>query len=98
MTENSDRRDRRSPAPTVTLSYEEKIINALARVTHKRADDRLTRDKKDFDAIREVLRPLYRERDRMREAIGEVTEHCETCFDKYEACWRCKLLKAAVNP
>lgn len=59
-------------APTVTLSYEEKIINALSRVTHKRTDDGLTRDKRDFAAIRAVLQPLYAERDAERARLAEA--------------------------
>jgi hypothetical protein len=48
---------------TVKLSYEEKILNALGHVKHKRADDFITRSTREFEAIREVLRPLYAERD-----------------------------------
>lgn len=76
------KKEGRGMAPTVTLSYEEKIVNALSRVTHKRTDDRLTRDKRDFDAIREVLQPLYRERDKLRQAVEAITNpNCLGCGD-----------------
>ena len=50
----------------VQLSYEERIINALSCIHHKRNDDVLTRMKKEFDAIREVLKPLYEELKELR--------------------------------
>lgn len=50
----------------VKLSYEEKVLNALSRVEHKRSDSCIERDKKDFDAIREVLAPLYDEAEQLR--------------------------------
>lgn len=50
----------------VKLSYEEQIINALSHVKHKRSDDLLTRLKKEFDAIRKVLKPLYDELELLR--------------------------------
>jgi hypothetical protein len=45
----------------IELSYEERILNALSRVKHKRTDDRLARDSSDFAAIRAILQPLYDE-------------------------------------
>jgi len=57
---------------TVTLSYEERILNALAHVEHRRGDDRLTRDVRDAAAIRAVLLWLYAERDEARRIAGAL--------------------------
>jgi hypothetical protein len=61
----------------VELSYEEKILNALSRVPHKRGEDHLARDKKDFDAMREVLTPLYNE----LEQLQLIAEQAKTLVD-----------------
>ena len=45
----------------VVLSYEEQILNALGRLKRPRGEDFLARMKREFDAIREVLAPLYAE-------------------------------------
>lgn len=54
----------------VRLSYEERILNALARVRHKKTDDVIVRTKREFDAIREILQPLYDELDQLRKELG----------------------------
>jgi hypothetical protein len=61
----------------VELSYEEKILNALSRVEHKRGEDALARGKKDFDAMREVLTPLYDELNKLR----LIAEHAKALAD-----------------
>jgi len=57
---------------TVTLSYEERILNALAHVEHGRGDSGLTCDVADAAAIRGVLAPLYAERDEARWIAGAL--------------------------
>ena len=44
---------------TVTLSYEEQIINVLMGVSRKRGEDTLAWQVRKFNAIREVLKPLH---------------------------------------
>lgn len=85
----------------VQLSYEERIINALSRVTHKRADDRLTRDKREFDVMREVLGPLYAEVAQLREDKAKLRTallahfHADGC--PCDACAYRKFVLASVK-
>jgi hypothetical protein len=61
----------------VKLSYEEKILNALGRVQHKRKDDCITRSTREFEAIRPILQPLY---DELRDARREVEDRDKTIY------------------
>ena len=69
----------------VPMSYEEHILNALGRVKHKRTDDFLVRCKREFDAIRTVLGPLYAENAKLREEKAKLLTalrgdfHVDTC-------------------
>lgn len=54
----------------VELSYEEKIINALRGVPE--GGGLIATMKREFDAIRGVLTPLYAENDRLRERIRQL--------------------------
>jgi hypothetical protein len=66
----------------VTLSYEEQLINALSRVTHKRGEDVITRDKRTFDAMRAVLTPLYRELDTLRAQLAAMTAERDRAMER----------------
>lgn len=66
-------------APVVRLSYEEKIINALMALEYT-GDPRdvIGRFKQEFAAIRTVLKPLYKERDTLRELLRALLPFAET--------------------
>jgi len=78
---------------TVPLSYEERILNALARVEHRRGDGGITRDTKDAAAIREALAPLYVERDRLRAALLQL-QRWGSPGRPEQACWCAKHVRA----
>lgn len=81
----------------VSLSFEEKILNALAHVPHKRGENFMVRQRAEFDAIRKVLQPLYEQnaeisahRDRLNKILrtlegSELAGSCDWGFCDREA-------------
>ena len=69
----------------VTLSYEERILNALAHVEYRRGASRLERDVRDAAAIREVLAPLRAEFDEARDNDAQsrqmLAQQCDLARD-----------------
>ena len=63
----------------VTLSYEEKIINALSRLPVKRHLGSLEYSRLQFDTIRRVLMPLYEQ----LEQLNWFYENPEGTYEDY---------------
>ena len=70
----------------VTLSYEEKIINALRRLPVKREMGSIEYDRLKFDTIRSILRPLYEQ----LEQLNWFRENPEGTYEDYCQEQRCK--------
>ena len=59
---------------TVKLSYEERIINALAHVERKRGEHFTVTQVKEMEAIRAALRPLYEEATALRTIAAQLAD------------------------
>lgn len=62
----------------VRVSYEEQMLNELMNLPHKRGEDTLAWQMRKFHAMREVLQPLYRGLQRIRNTVrarGEPPDH-----------------------
>ena len=78
---------------TVKLSYEERILNALANLKHPRSDNVIARGKREFDAIRAILAPLYEEAAAREQAEQDAAVQREALMHERQG-WRQRALAA----